>query len=128
MPISDTRSLVLGVCCWDKDRFGKDYLGEFDLALEEIFSGDKVELPPKWFPLKSKRPGKKTGVVSGEVLLQFTLSDSTNKQATARQVFEKLSAITGGLPACSSPRSLTPTPTPSPGICLLYTSPSPRDS
>lgn len=24
--------------CWDKDRFGKDYLGEFDVPLEDIFA------------------------------------------------------------------------------------------
>lgn len=28
---------LLECICWDHDRFGKDYLGEFDIALEEIF-------------------------------------------------------------------------------------------
>lgn len=38
---------VLGVpllegICWDHDRFGKDYLGEFDIALEDIFPDGQV--------------------------------------------------------------------------------------
>jgi len=101
------------VCCWDKDRFGKDYLGEFDLALEEIFANEKTEQEPRWFPLKSKRPGKKTSVVSGEVLLQFTVHDGTNKEATSRQVYEKFSALVKSAPeAESSSRNPTPTLTP----------------
>lgn len=28
---------LLECICWDHDRFGKDYLGEFDIALEDIF-------------------------------------------------------------------------------------------
>jgi hypothetical protein len=38
MPIMDMSSLVVDAVCWDKDRFGKDYMGEFDVALEEIFA------------------------------------------------------------------------------------------
>lgn len=38
---------VLGVpllecICWDHDRFGKDYMGEFDIALEDIFQDGQV--------------------------------------------------------------------------------------
>lgn len=29
--------------CWDHDRFGKDYLGEFDIALEDIFSDGQIK-------------------------------------------------------------------------------------
>ncbi|KAK0728495.1 phosphatidylserine decarboxylase-domain-containing protein [Lasiosphaeria miniovina] len=114
LPINGVQSLLLDVCCWDKDRFGKDYLGEFDLALEEIFSADeKPEQPPRWFPLKSKKPGKKTSVVSGEVLLQFSLVDVQNKDATPQQVFEKFSAIAKLVPAIeSASRNPTPTRTP----------------
>ncbi|CAK7273859.1 phosphatidylserine decarboxylase [Sporothrix epigloea] len=90
LPINGVPSLILDICCWDKDRFGKDYLGEFDLALEEIFVDDKTEQEPRWYPLKSKRPGRKTGVVSGEVLLQFTLLDTTDHLASKQQVMEKL--------------------------------------
>ena len=32
---------LLECICWDHDRFGKDYLGEFDIPLEDIFyNGD----------------------------------------------------------------------------------------
>jgi phosphatidylserine decarboxylase len=33
---------LLECVCWDKDRFGKDYMGEFDLALEDIFADGQV--------------------------------------------------------------------------------------
>ncbi|RWA09534.1 hypothetical protein EKO27_g5588 [Xylaria grammica] len=48
IPIAGVDNLLLDFHCWDKDRFGKDYLGEFDLALEEIFSNDRAEQEPKW--------------------------------------------------------------------------------
>ncbi|DAA75115.1 TPA_exp: Uncharacterized protein A8136_2213 [Trichophyton benhamiae CBS 112371] len=34
---------LLECVCWDKDRFGKDYMGEFDIALEDIFSNGQVQ-------------------------------------------------------------------------------------
>ncbi|RFU75469.1 phosphatidylserine decarboxylase [Trichoderma arundinaceum] len=111
LPISSVQSLVLGVICWDKDRFGKDYLGEFDLALEEIFQTETPEQEPRWYPLKSKRPGKKTSIVSGEVQLQFTLIDTTNPSIPHQQLFEKFYALVGTVPVGSS-RNVTPTETP----------------
>ncbi|KAK4168837.1 phosphatidylserine decarboxylase-domain-containing protein [Cladorrhinum sp. PSN259] len=112
LPVNGVHNLILDVCCWDKDRFGKDYLGEFDLALEEIFADEKVEQPPRWFKLKSKRPGKKTGVVSGEVLLQFTLLDHSDKTATYQQIYEKFAAIAKSVPAGDASRNPTPSRTP----------------
>ncbi|KAK4148613.1 phosphatidylserine decarboxylase-domain-containing protein, partial [Chaetomidium leptoderma] len=112
LPVVGTQSLLLDVCGWDKDRFGKDYLGEFDLALEEIFADEKTEQLPKWYPLKSKRPGKKTSIVSGEVLLQFTLVDAVNPQATDEQILEKLAALVKCAPGADSPRDPTPSRTP----------------
>ena len=41
MPISGVP--LIEFVCWDKDRFGKDYMGEFDLALEDIFPDGKVK-------------------------------------------------------------------------------------
>ena len=44
LPITGVQSLLLEICCWDKDRFGKDYMGEFDVILEDLFQnvwGDK---------------------------------------------------------------------------------------
>ena len=96
MPVSSVNSLLLDCVCWDKDRFGKDYMGEFDLALEEIFANDSTEQEPKWYPLRSKRPGgKKSSNVSGEVQLQFTLLDSTNPTATPQQILEKFRVLAG---------------------------------
>lgn len=93
LPVNSVNSLILDVICWDKDRFGKDYLGEFDLALEEIFQNEKPEQAPKWYPLRSKRPGKKTGVVSGEVLLQFSLFDSSDPDMPHHQVMNKFQTL-----------------------------------
>lgn len=42
LPIVGAESLLLEAVCWDRDRFGKDYLGEFDVAVEEIFSNGQV--------------------------------------------------------------------------------------
>lgn len=95
-PVSGVNSLLLDCVCWDKDRFGKDYLGEFDLSLEEIFYNGENEQEPRWYSLKSKRPGgKKSSNVSGEVQLSFTLFDSTNLSATSAQVMEKFRTLAG---------------------------------
>ena len=42
LPIVGLQSLLLEAVCWDKDRFGKDYLGEFALPLDEIFANGKI--------------------------------------------------------------------------------------
>ena len=42
LPILGVQSLLLEAVCWDKDRMGKDYLGEFDVALEDIFEDGRV--------------------------------------------------------------------------------------
>ncbi|KAK7423113.1 phosphatidylserine decarboxylase [Neonectria punicea] len=112
MPITSVQSLVLDVICWDKDRFGKDYLGEFDIALEEIFQNEKAEQEPAWLALKSKRPGKKTSVVSGEVQLKFSLKDTTNPSATPEQILAKFYALVASVTVGSS-RNVTPSMTPS---------------
>ncbi|PQE30375.1 phosphatidylserine decarboxylase protein [Rutstroemia sp. NJR-2017a WRK4] len=96
MPVSGTNCLLLDCVCWDKDRFGKDYLGEFDVALEDVFSNDSHEQEPRWYPLRSKRRGgKKSDTVSGDVMLQFTLYDSTNLSATSAQILEKFRTLVG---------------------------------
>jgi Ca2+-dependent lipid-binding protein len=42
LPVSGISSLLLEAVCWDKDRFSKDYMGEFDVALEDIFTNGKT--------------------------------------------------------------------------------------
>lgn len=107
MPISGINSLLLDCVCWDKDRFSKDYMGEFEIALEEIFCDGKTEQPAKWYALKSKsKNGKKASIVSGEVQLQFTMYDSSTPGSTPAQVMEKFWAIAG-----IDPESITPTKT-----------------
>jgi hypothetical protein len=46
--------------------------------------------------LKSKRNGKKSSAVTGDVQLQFTLLDLINPTATPQQVLQKLGMICGG--------------------------------
>ena len=38
LPVVGLQSLLLEAVCWDKDRFGKQYLGEFAIPLDEIFA------------------------------------------------------------------------------------------
>lgn len=33
---------LLECICWDHDRFGKDYMGEFDIPLEDIFQEGEI--------------------------------------------------------------------------------------
>lgn len=98
--------------------------------MEEIFNGNHTELEPKWYPLKSKRPGRKTSVVSGEVLLQFTLYDSTNKESTPQQVLEKLALIAktlGPVESASRVPTAATTPTLAAATKTSNVSPSPLD-
>ena len=42
--------MLLEATCWDKDRFRNDYMGEFDVAVEDIFANGKVvqEVSPRY--------------------------------------------------------------------------------
>jgi phosphatidylserine decarboxylase len=112
VPVNSVQCLLVDVICWDKDRFGKDYLGEFEIALEDIFhKADRVETSPTWFPLKSKRTGKKSSIVSGEVKLQFALVDAANPSATPEQIYDKFQVLVGTVPIASSHNG-TPAMTP----------------
>ena len=57
LPIVGPQSAILDCVCWDKDRFSKDYMGEFEVVLTELFTAGKTTLEPRWYPLKSKKPG-----------------------------------------------------------------------
>lgn len=93
------QSLLLEVVCWDKDRFGKDYMGEFDVILEDQFQNGLTHQEPQWFPLQSRRSGKKKSVVSGEVQIQFSLIDPLNLTATPEQTLQKFFAIAAQTPS-----------------------------
>jgi phosphatidylserine decarboxylase len=98
LPINGIHSLVLEVCCWDKDRFGKDYMGEFDVLVEEIFANGQINQEQKWYPLESRRTGKKSSVVTGEVLMQFSMADVSNPSATPDQIMQKFMGIASSTP------------------------------
>ncbi|KAL8872777.1 MAG: hypothetical protein Q9174_001653 [Haloplaca sp. 1 TL-2023] len=96
LPVIGIQSLLLEAVCWDKDRMGKDYLGEFDVALEDIFDNGKAVQEPKWYTLKSKRKGekkKKGSAISGEVQMQFEMADPSNPSATPREILQKFMAM-----------------------------------
>ncbi|KAB8072630.1 putative phosphatidylserine decarboxylase Psd2 [Aspergillus leporis] len=88
---------LLECICWDHDRFGKDYMGEFDIALEEIFAEGQVDQQPKWYTLKSKRKPskKKDNDISGEILLQFSLVDTANPTAPPSEIYQKFRTLVG---------------------------------
>ena len=58
LPVSGLQSAIIDGICWDKDRFGKDYMGEFDIAVEDIFARGGIQSEPKWYRLKSKQKSK----------------------------------------------------------------------
>ncbi|KAJ5818117.1 Phosphatidylserine decarboxylase-related protein [Penicillium riverlandense] len=86
---------LLECICWDHDRFGKDYLGEFDIPLEDLFLEGEVDQQPKWYTLTSKRKPtkKKDSVISGEILLQFSISDSGNPNASPAEISQKFRSL-----------------------------------
>ena len=43
LPIDGLHCVLLEAVCWDRDRFGKDYLGEFDVAVEDIFKNGQTD-------------------------------------------------------------------------------------
>lgn len=84
---------LLECVCWDKDRFGKDYMGEFDIAVEEIFAKGGIQSEARWYKLKSKRKAKGAKAeVSGEVQLQFQLVDSANPAASPDDIRRRFRA------------------------------------
>ncbi|KAK5124722.1 hypothetical protein LTR85_001435 [Meristemomyces frigidus] len=100
MPVTEADSALLEAVCWDKDRFKKDYMGEFDVMLEDMFSGGSTTTEPKWFMLEGRRMGrkkKKDENVSGEVQLKFQLYDPLNTAATPQQVLQKFYGVVADL-------------------------------
>jgi len=93
------QSLLLEVCCWDKDRFGKDYMGEFDVILEDQFVNGETQQEARWYPLESRRSGKKKSVVTGEIQIQFSLVDTSNPNASIHEILQKFLAIAGQSPS-----------------------------
>jgi len=96
LPINSADSALLEGVCWDKDRFRNDYMGEFDVVLEDMFPSGDIAPEPVWCRLESRRSGrrkKKDSNVSGEILLKFTLYDPINTAATSQQIMQKFTGI-----------------------------------
>ena len=75
-------------------------MGQFDVILEDQFLNGTTQQEPQWFPLQSKRTGKKkAAVVSGEIQIQFSLIDPVNLSAPPNQVLQKFLAIAGQTPS-----------------------------
>ncbi|EED19403.1 phosphatidylserine decarboxylase Psd2, putative [Talaromyces stipitatus ATCC 10500] len=93
LPISGVP--LLECVCWDRDRFGRDYMGEFDIPLEEIFAEGETQHQPTWYTLESKRRRgkKKEHIVSGEILIQFSLLDTANPNASPADTYRKFKSI-----------------------------------
>lgn len=64
-------------------------MGEFDVIIEDVFQNGSPTQEPLWYPLQSKRSGKKKEVVSGEILLQFSLVDPIDPAAGSSQIMRK---------------------------------------
>ncbi|KAK6526249.1 hypothetical protein TWF694_004856 [Orbilia ellipsospora] len=84
VPVSKNGSHDLHCICWDKDRFGKDYMGEFEVSLDEYFSSGTSEVTSRWFQLVSTR---KKAKISGEIQLDLALFDKAGKPASIEQIF-----------------------------------------
>lgn len=96
LPIISADSALLEGVCWDKDRFRNDYMGEFDVVLEDVFASGNTAPEPVWCRLESRRSGrkkKKDSNISGEVQLKFTLYDPINSAASAQHVMQKFTGI-----------------------------------
>ncbi|RPA89242.1 hypothetical protein L873DRAFT_1832040 [Choiromyces venosus 120613-1] len=100
MPLSGVSTSTVECVCWDKDIIGKDYMGEFEVSLEDIFLNGEVNPEPRWLPLKSSR---KKAQISGEIQLQFSLTDSSNEAASPEEVAAKWQAWLGNFVAAPNP-------------------------
>ena|ERR1700761_8873683 len=46
-----------------------------------------------WFPLESKKPGKKKSIVTGAVQLQFTILDPSDPTASEEEIMQKFHTL-----------------------------------
>ena len=69
-------------------------MGEFDIAVEDLFPPGKIQTEPTWYKLKSKRrEGKRQDIVSGEVQVRFSLVDSANPSASPDEILRKFRTV-----------------------------------
>ncbi|KAK0945981.1 phosphatidylserine decarboxylase [Friedmanniomyces endolithicus] len=97
-PVLSAESSLIEAVCWDKDRFKKDYMGEFDVMIEDHFAGGSTSPEPRWHKLEGRRSGKKQKKkkdddVSGEVLLRFRLFNPLDTAATPQQILQRFYGV-----------------------------------
>ncbi|KAG9597855.1 hypothetical protein KCV04_g19946, partial [Aureobasidium melanogenum] len=92
LPISGISSLLLEGVCWDKDRFSKDYMGEFDVALEDIFTNGQTIQEASTATLNIDL-ALANSRHSPSVLLKFSVFDPINPNATAQQTLQKFYGV-----------------------------------
>ncbi|KMU88292.1 hypothetical protein CIHG_06090 [Coccidioides immitis H538.4] len=90
---------LLECVCWDKDRFGKDYMAfpRF-YSFSVVRNADKSFFPPsclqpKWYNLHSKSKSGKDSDVSGQIQLQFSLFDPSNPSGSPEEISAKFRAL-----------------------------------
>jgi len=74
-------------------------MGEFDVIVEDVFQNGQAAQDPKWFPLESKRTGKKKSVVTGEIQIQFSLVDTSKSNATNEEIMQRFMSLTTSTPS-----------------------------
>ncbi|KAK9477688.1 phosphatidylserine decarboxylase-domain-containing protein [Lipomyces japonicus] len=83
---------ILEGTVWDKDVFRKDYLGSFDISLEERFGTtnlvrDTLDNTGFWVELYSAR--RKSNYVKGSIFVRLSLSDPDDAQASNELLLSK---------------------------------------
>ncbi|CAG8598451.1 8151_t:CDS:10 [Ambispora gerdemannii] len=75
--------------CWDKDVFGKDFLGEVKVPLQQHWKDSEIGYnapgnKPKWYALENTSRPKET--ISGEISIRIGLIDPDNKFIEAQEL------------------------------------------
>lgn len=66
---------------------------EVRITIVSVKRSRLIEVQPKWYPLQSRRTGKKKSIVSGEVLVQFSIVDPVHSSATPQQLYQKFCGL-----------------------------------
>jgi phosphatidylserine decarboxylase len=74
-------------------------MGEFDVILEDVFQNAQTVQEPRWFPLESRRSGKKKSNVTGDIQIQFSLVDASNSNASADDIMRKFMSFSTNTPS-----------------------------
>ena len=88
---------LLSCVLWNKSILTKDYVGEIDINVGDIFSSGTMQTGPKWYGLGDTRPvgGKKSHKMWVLIQLRFALVDSSNAAASPREIYERLRTFVG---------------------------------